>query len=254
MCLDFNTLDAAQIKSEITNLISPSDKSADNWDPIWGRRPKNLDPFVTGVRKHGKLIERTIIKLAHSSAHWDGIQSYRIKIKGKEREIDNIVFNKRLKIILVLESKRDANQVSGPYIDRIKEYIALLPSEAKRIGFSLFTGTAGYKLYFATFNAYGAPKSTFCGQPVIGPSDLSTIFSDCVFLGWQAFEKEKYDFFKANDILMDKGFERRVKDFKNFDELRKSFSESMCEPDEFQNLDQAIESIYNILGAPLLVL
>ena len=127
MCLDFKILDAAQIKREIWDLVTPADKSALNWDPIWGKRPKNLDPFVTGVRKHGKLIERTIIKLAHSSSHWDGIRSYRIKIKEKEREIDNIVYNEKLKIILVLESKRDANQVSGPYIDRIKEYISLLP-------------------------------------------------------------------------------------------------------------------------------
>jgi len=251
MCLDFKTLDAAQIKREIWDLVTPADKSALNWDPIWGKRPKNLDPFVTGVRKHGKLIERTIIKLAHSSSHWDGIRSYRIKIKGKEREIDNIVYNEKLKIILVLESKRDANQVSGPYIDRIKEYISLLPSEAKRIGFSLFTGTKGYKLYFATFNAYGATKSSFCGQPVIGPNDLGTIFSECVKLGWQAFEKEKYDFFHANDVLMDEAFAKRVKNFQNFDELEQSFSQETCLP---HTLETAPEAIYGLLGDPLLIL
>ena len=251
MCLNFKTLDTAQIKKEIRDLIIPANKSALNLDPIWGKRPKNLDPFITGVRKHGKLIERTILKLAHSSSHWDGIRSYRIKIKGKEREIDNIVYNEKLKIILVLESKRDANQVSGPYTDRIKEYIALLPSEAKRIGFSLFTGTKGYKLYFATFNAYGAPKSSFCNQPVIGPNDLRIIFSECVNLGWQAFEKEKYDFFRTNDVFMDEAFAERVKDFQNFDELEQSFSQETCLSDM---LETTPEAIYGVLGDPLLVL
>ena len=153
----------------------------------------------------------------------------------------------------MLESKRDANQVSGPYVDRIKEYISLLPSEAKGISFSIFAEPDDFKLYFATFNAYGADKESFCKKPVIGPEHLNQVFSDCVALGWQAFEKETYNFFKSYEILINGAFEDRVKDYKDFDQLKEIFSQSLCEfenPDGLNPAQTNLETIENILGKP----
>ena len=188
--------------------------------------------------------------------HWDGIRSYKMVINGDEKEFDNIVFNENLKVIIVLESKRDANQVSGPYTKNIKEYIKVLPSEAKRIGFYLFAGLTDYRVYFAIFNAYGAEKSTFCGKPVIEPKHLSTLFSECVALGWEAFEKEKYDFFLNNDIEVSDAFKTRVKDYKNFYQLQVHFSTNECQAEEIQkpeDVDKQIEIIESILGKPMLI-
>ena len=86
-------------------------------------------------------------------------------INGDEKEFDNIVSNENLKVIIVLESKRDVNQVSGPYTKNIKEYIKVLPSEAKRIGFYLFTGLSDYRVYFAIFNAYVLRNQRFAESP-----------------------------------------------------------------------------------------
>lgn len=257
MCLDYRSLDLKELRLNIHDLITPSSKTIAKLDPIWGEQPESALPFTVGVKKHGKLIEKTIIKLARASTQWDGVQSYKMKVNGKNREFDNIVFNKNLKVIIVLESKRDANQVSGPYVERIKQYIGLLPSEAKRIGFFLLTGFAGFNLYFATFNAYGAHKTDFCGKPVIEPKHLNAIFSDCVSLGWQAFEKEKYNFFKKSNIPVNESFEARVKGYLDFDELKERSSQSECQFDDPQGPNKTQihqQAIDNILGKPMLTI
>lgn len=256
MCLNFRSLDITELRNNISNLITPSAKTLGKSDPIWGRQPKTTLPFTIGVKNHGTLIEKTVIKLVRSSMHWDGIRSYKMVINGDEKEFDNIVFNENLKVIIVLESKRDVNQVSGPYTKNIKEYIKVLPSEAKRIGFYLFAGLTDYRVYFAIFNAYGAEKSTFCGKPVIEPKHLSTLFSECVALGWEAFEKEKYDFFLNNDIEVSDAFKTRVKDYKNFDQLQVHLSTNECQAEEIQKPDDVnkqIEIIESILGKPMLI-
>jgi len=257
MCLDFTSLDISELQRNISGLITPSAKTAGKSDPIWGQQQKSVLPFTVGVKNHGTLIEKTVIKLVRSSTQWDGVRSYKIKISGEEKEFDNIVYNKSLKVIIVLECKRDVNQVSGPYTRNIKEYIKILPSEAKRIGFYMFAGLKDYKVYFAIFNAYGAHKSMFCNKPVIEPKHLNEIFSECVSLGWQAFEKEKYNFFKGNEISTNKSFETRVKNYLNFEQLEEYFSTSKCELDCNQNSDQKqiqLQAIERILGKPMLIL
>ena len=257
MCLDFSSLDIAEIRRNITDLITPSAKTLGKSDPIWGQQPKSALPFTIGVKNHGTLIEKTVIKLVRSSINWDGIRSYKLKILGKEKEFDNIVFNAKLRVIIVLESKRDVNQVSGPYTNNVIEYIKVLPSEAKRIGFYLFTGLKNYRVYFATFNAYGAHKPLFCNKPVIEPKHLNQIFSECTALGWQAFEKEKYDILIKNEISVSDTFASRVKDYMNFDQLEEYFSANEYQPDEPLSPDQVKkhqETIEAILGKPMVVI
>ena len=254
MCLNFKALDVAEIRRNIRELVTPSKKTSSHSDPIWGAQPKSALPFIIGQKKHGKLIEQTIIKLARSTSDWDGVKSYKLKIGNRAKEYDNIVFNKKLKIIIVLESKRDVNQVSGPYTDRVKQYIALLPSELKRIGFFLLTGS-DYDVYFATFNAYGAHKKEFCGKPVIEPKDLDKIFSTCVGSGWKAFEKEKYNYFKKIGISMNEEFKSRVSDYDDFTELKKSMSDKECNHNDIEDLINLLDQktlIQNILGEPII--
>ena len=97
----------------------------------------------------------------------------------------------------------------------------------------------------------------FCNKPVIEPKHLNEIFSECVYLGWQAFEKEKYDFFKKNEISTSKSFEARVKSYLNFEQLEKYFSNTECELDDNQNSNREqiqLQAIERILGKPIVVL
>jgi len=250
MPLDFRSLDALGIKNDIKNLLKPSKKKV---DPIFGVQTKVTLPFTIGVRKHGKLIEKTILKLARSSTHWHGTITFKVKSGSDNLEFDNLVYNKALKILIVLESKRDINQLSGPYTKSIKNYRNYLSNinTAKNAEFQPFVG---YKLYFAIFNAYGAHKPEFHNVPVIEPEHLNSIFSESVSLGWRAFEKEKYDFFKENGAVTDQSFENRVKDYENFDQLEERFLKNIF--DSYNSSDQEIhqQAIHDILGNPLLTL
>ena len=103
MCLDFTSLDISELQRNIGGLITPSAKTAGKSDPIWGQQQKSVLPFTVGVKNHGTLIEKTVIKLVRSSTQWDGVRSYKLSIAGEEKEFDNIVYNKDLKVIIVLE-------------------------------------------------------------------------------------------------------------------------------------------------------
>lgn len=254
MCLDFTQLDLSELQNKIGQILTPSKESTNKFDPIWGKTPKSALPYTLGHIKHGNLIEKTIIKLVRASTQWEGIQSYKLQLKDKVKEFDNIVFNEKLRVIIILECKRDVNNISGPYKKNIDSYIEVLPNEVKSIMFSLFSGFSDYKVYFAIFNAYGAHKEKYCGMPVIEPKHLNEIFSECVSLGWEAFEKEKYDFFKKNDIPMSEPFEVRVGRYKNFQQLEKYFSDGECDVKDSLNLgrDQSqLDAIDRILGQPI---
>ena len=250
MPLDFRSLDALGIKNDIKNLLKPSKKKV---DPIYGVQTKVTLPFTIGVKKHGKLIEKTIVKLARSSTHWHGTKTFKVKSGSDNLEFDNLVYNKVLKILIVLESKRDINQLSGPYTKSIKNYRNYLSNinTAKNTEFQPFVG---YKLYFAIFNAYGAHKPEFHNVPVIEPKHLNSIFSESVSLGWRAFEKEKYEVFKKDGVLIDQNFKDRVIDNENFDQLEERFSK--INDDSYNSNDQRIhqQAIDEILGGPLLTL
>ena len=73
-------------------------------------------------------------------------------------------------------------------------------------------------------------------------------------MGWRAFEKETYDFFKENETVTDQSFENRVKDYENFDQLEERFSKNIS--DSYNSNDQEIhqQAIHDILGSPLLTL
>ena len=250
MFLDFEALDALGIKNDIKNLLKPSKKKV---DPIFGVQTKATLPFTVGVKKHGKLIEKTIVKLARSTTHWHGSKAFKVKSGSDNLEFDNLVYNKVLKILIVLESKRDINQLSGPYtktIETYRNYLSTINS-AKNPEFQPFIG---YKLYFAIFNAYGAHKSELNNVPVIEPEHLNLIFSESVSLGWTAFEKEKYEFFKENGILIDQNFEDRVIDKENFDQLEERFSQNIKDSDNSSDQEIHQQAIDEILGNPLLTL
>ena len=250
MSLDFRSLDALAIKNEIKNLLKPSKKKV---DPIFGVQTTVTLPFTVGVKKHGKLIEKTIVKLARSSTHWHGSKTFKVTSGSDNLEFDNLVYNNDLKVLIVLESKRDINQLSAPYTKSIKIYRNYLSAVdlTKNPEFQPFIG---YKLYFAIFNAYGAHKPEFHNVPVIEPEHLNSIFSESVSLGWRAFEKEKYDFFKENGTVTDQSFENRVKDYENFDQLEERFSKNIF--DSYNSNDPEIhqQAIHDILGNPLLTL
>ena len=75
-----------------------------------------------------------------------------------------------------------------------------------------------------------------------------------VSLGWRAFEKEKYEVFKKDGVLIDQNFKDRVIDNENFDQLEERFSK--INDDSYNSNDQRIhqQAIDEILGGPLLTL
>jgi len=55
MSLDFNALDASEIRKKIQDLITPSKKTAGKIDPIFGIQTKITLPFTIGVKNYGAL-------------------------------------------------------------------------------------------------------------------------------------------------------------------------------------------------------
>ena len=136
---------------------------------------------------HGKRIEENLSNWVTKIPDWSSKCGAVINLKGKKREIDNLVSNANLGIVLAIETKRIFKNQDNDAVTNIRNTYKLYKNNESYIVH--YTGISAAKFRFFVFDAYGNTQLVSRGmQDIICGERISNIVGQCL---WTYMEWEK---------------------------------------------------------------
>ena len=213
MCLDFKKIDLDRVKNVMGKKLEKKS------DPIFGAKPHNIRQWESFPRRHGTLINKSLLEFIRAAPGWEGELEYKFVTEEKRKKfVDNLVFNKSKEIVVLIECKRDLDQQPHGAILAIESYENLTKKHKqdilKEIGIDPHSG----EVHFCVFDAYG-PRIKEWKFSVIYPEQLEKLFGSCMRRAWHSWEKSFLEEMKKLDFPIAPSFIERVGNLKTLKEL-----------------------------------
>ena len=179
----YNAIEKSALISEARALIEPSRPPA--VDPILGYPPEIVFRWNTFGKKHGKLVEQVMTKVIQSYSGWEPASQTRFKCDTEKTKklIDRVAINRQNEVAIFVECKRNLGNVSGPYLQSIRDYDEWCKKKSLDIAKEIGLDPHKAVVRFVIFNAYGGVDDgkIVKGIPVLLPFDLPKVFGLPVF-------------------------------------------------------------------------
>ena len=136
---------------------------------------------------HGTRIETHLAEWINHVPDWDAKVRERILIAGRTYEIDNLACNRRLNIVLAVESKRVWINQPHHSMKDVRAKITLYQSPAVLPTIVSHVGMQTSDFRFFVFDAYGRTKKGSNGLSIIAGNKIANIFNNTlsVYLQWE---------------------------------------------------------------------
>jgi hypothetical protein len=188
MCLQFTSKELADTKQRLEEKVVEFFSKPAKPDILLGSHPiVHLASVKQSISIwHGKRIEENLSDWVAKIKGWSSKRGAVISIRGKKREIDNLVSNANLGIVLAIETKRIFRNQDNDAVKNIRNTYELYNNNKAYI--VNYAGQAA-EFRFFVFDAYGNTKFGSRGMPaIICGERVSSIFGQCL---WTYMEWEK---------------------------------------------------------------
>ena len=158
----FEALDAEQIRQQLDALFSPS--SDESIDPILGQKPDAMRAWDAFTRKHGILLQSSLLKLILRCPGWAGSLENTIEFEGENFRLDNLFVNTSENLAVFVECKRILDRQPGDAFKRIRKYDRLITAKRDYLAESFGLDLKTAEICFFVFDAYGKGDQKFLGS------------------------------------------------------------------------------------------
>jgi len=189
MCLKFTSKELADTRHRLEKKVMECFSKPTKPDVLLGSHPI---VHLASVKQlisiwHGKRIEKNLSDWVARIPGWSSKCGAVINIRGKKREIDNLVSNANLGIVLAIETKRIFKNQDNDAVINIRNTYELY--ENNKSYFIAYAGIGVAEFRFFVFDVYGETQFGLRGMPAIICGDrISDVFGKCL---WKYMEWER---------------------------------------------------------------